>query len=98
MDNRHEFSHWRGHFKYSPLCQDCIVYCGQLDVYQQASELVEELAGIQVSDSTIQRMCIYYGDLLGDRLYDEAGRKAALSDLTNSEEASEQIKATSVSC
>lgn len=62
----------------------------QADTIAMSPMLVPRTARSQTS--------VYYGDLLGDRLYDEAGRKAALSDLTNSEEASEQIKATSVSC
>lgn len=66
------------------MCQDRILYCGQLDVYEQASELLKELADLQVSDSTIQRMCVYYGDLIGDQLYDKENRKFALSSESDS--------------
>ena len=80
MHNQHEFSYWPGAFKFSPLCQERILYCGQLNVYQQASELLTELADIQVSDSTIQRMSVHYGALLGESLYDADQRKAAIEE------------------
>ncbi|MEM1220247.1 MAG: UPF0236 family protein [Bacteroidota bacterium] len=73
----HEFAQWPHNFKYSPLCQDRILYCGQLDVYDQASRMLKELCQIQVSDSTIQRMCVHYGDLLEQDLYDVDKRQAA---------------------
>ena len=82
MNNQHAFSGWPGAFKFSPLCQERIVYCGQLDVYEQASELLAELADIQVSDSTIQRMSVHYGELLGEQLYDSHQRKAAIAEQT----------------
>lgn len=78
MDTKHEFSQWPGNFKYSPLCQDRIVYCGQFDVYEQASELLHELSGIEVSDSTVQRMCVHYGEKLGSDLYNPEKRQQAV--------------------
>lgn len=84
INNQHPFSHWPGAFKFSPLCQERILYCGQLDVYQQASELLVELADIQVSDSTIQRMSVHYGELLGKDLYDAHQRKAAIAEQSES--------------
>ena len=78
MNKSHEFSHWAGGFKYSPLCQDRILSCGQHEAYQQASELIEELSQIEVSDSTIQRMCVHYGELLEGDLYDADKRQSVL--------------------
>lgn len=78
LSSGHTFSHWPGKFKYSPLCQEQIVYCGQIEVYEQASQLAHRLAGIKVSDSTIQRMCTHYGQELGEDLYDADKRQAAL--------------------
>jgi hypothetical protein len=86
MDAQHEFSRWPGRFKYSPLCQERILYCGQSDVYEQASELLAEVGDIQVSDSTIQRMATHYGTLLGEELYDAEKRKEALLSPAKEEE------------
>lgn len=83
MDKEHEFSTWPGNFKYSPLCQAQILYCGQLGVYQEASEILERLSSIEVSDSSIQRMCTYYGDQLGEDLYDAESRRAAIESVSD---------------
>lgn len=82
MDKEHEFSSWPGNFKFSPLCQSQILYCGQLGVYEEASEILQRLSGIEVSDSSIQRMCTYYGDQLGQGLYDTEKRKEAIDSVS----------------
>ncbi len=40
------------------------MYVGQLEVYEQASELLERLTGVRVSDSTIYRMAGHYGQAI----------------------------------
>lgn len=56
LDKQDRFCAWPGRFKASPLLQERIVYVGQLEVYEQASELLERLSGVRVSDSAIYRM------------------------------------------
>ncbi len=44
---------------------------GQLQAYEQASELLEVLTGTRVSDSTIYRMAGHYGQAIEEELYQE---------------------------
>ena len=44
------------------------------------------MAHIQASDSTIQRMSVHYGKLLGEELYDADKRRAAITEQTKSTE------------
>lgn len=69
MAKEHPFSEWPNGFKSSPLLQEKIVYVGQLEVYEQGSELLDRLAGVSVSDSTIFRMATYYGQTIEQELY-----------------------------
>lgn len=91
MSKEHAFSNWPGNFKYSPFCQSQILYCGQLGVYEEASEILERLSGIEVSDSSIQRMCTYYGDGLGERLYDPAKRMEAIESVPAAQSVQEDV-------
>jgi hypothetical protein len=76
MNKSHRFCACSGRFKASPLLQERIVYVGQLQVYEQASELLERLAGVQVSDSTIYRMAGHYGQAIEEELYEERPAEA----------------------
>jgi hypothetical protein len=52
------------------------VYVGQLEVYEQASELLERLTGVRVSDSTIYRMAGHYGQAIEQELYEQRPAEA----------------------
>ena len=71
LSKDHPFCKWPGGFKASPLLAERIVYVGQLQVYEQGSELLERLAGVSVSDSTIYRMANHYGQAIEEELYQE---------------------------
>lgn|GEM_PF-3949871 len=42
---------------------------GQQCPFDEASMLLQRLAGIDLSDKQIERLCHYHGQLLGDELY-----------------------------
>lgn len=48
----------------SRYLQDRVCYVGQGDVYEEASESLKELLGIEVSHTQIERICECYGKLL----------------------------------
>lgn len=48
----------------SRYLQDRVCYVGQQDVYEEASESLKELLGIEVSHTQIERVCECYGKLL----------------------------------
>ena len=48
----------------SRYLQDRVCYVGQQDVYEEASESLKELLGIEVSHTQIERVCESYGKLL----------------------------------
>lgn len=71
----HTFSEWPNNFKCSPYLQEKIVYVGQLETYEQSSELLKRLANVEVSDSSIFRMVNYYGRKIESTLYGAAPDK-----------------------
>ena len=44
-----------------------MLYVGQGAVYEEGSELLAELVGVEVSGKQIERLCHYFGELLGER-------------------------------
>jgi len=48
----------------SRYLQDRVCYVGQKDVYEEASSCLQELLGIEVSHTQIERVCECYGKLL----------------------------------
>jgi len=55
----------------SPYLQDIAAYTGQSECYESSSELIEKLLGIQISDSTIHRVCQRWGDVSEKLLTEE---------------------------
>lgn len=56
-------------FRSSPYLQELACYAGQHAPFDEASELLARLAGIELSDKQIERLCHYHGQLLEDELY-----------------------------
>lgn len=66
-------------FAISERVQRLCCLAGQAEVYGQASELLHEIGGIDISGMQIQRVCTHYGSLLGPLA--EAGCEAAIPSL-----------------
>ncbi len=64
ISNNEPFSHHPNGFGVSPYLQEKLIFLGQMEVYQQASEVVEKLLGLSVSVSQIYRLTTYYGQAL----------------------------------
>jgi hypothetical protein len=56
-------------FRSSPYLQELGCYVGQHCPFDEASELLARMAGIDLSDKQIERICHYHGQLLEDELY-----------------------------
>ncbi len=56
-------------FRSSPYLQQVGCYVGQQCPFDEASELLKQLMGINLSDKQIERICHYHGQLLEDELY-----------------------------
>lgn len=53
-------------FSISPHFQQTLCLVGQSQVYAEASEMIEELLGVDVSSMQIQRVCNHYGEVLDE--------------------------------
>ena len=61
IENSHPFSTGKNGFQISPLMQEKIVYVGQMDCYENCSEVLEKLSGVQVGATQIYRLTDAYG-------------------------------------
>lgn len=59
--NDEPFSEHPNGFGISPYLQEKLVFLGQLDVYDQASQLTQKLLGLSVCTSQIYRLTTHYG-------------------------------------
>jgi hypothetical protein len=51
-------------FRQSAYLQELALYTGQYAVFDEASELLRRVGGVELSDKTIERLCHHYGELL----------------------------------
>lgn len=58
-------------FRISPYLQELGCYVGQQAPFDEASLLLNRLAGVDLSDKQIERLCHYHGQLLEDELYED---------------------------
>ena len=56
-------------FRSSPYLQQVGCYVGQQCPFDEASDLLKRLMGIDLSDKQIERICHHHGQLLEDELY-----------------------------
>lgn len=77
--NEHPFSQPVQGFKVSPYMQERITLVGQMEVYSQASQSLENLLRVSASTSQVYRVADTYGALIREDLLDvpEAGPVAA---------------------
>lgn len=59
--NHHPFSQGKNGFQISSLLQEKMVYVGQMDCYENCSEVLEKLSGVQVGATQIYRLTDLYG-------------------------------------
>jgi hypothetical protein len=57
-----------GVFKISPFFQETICYFGQKEVFEEASESIKRLRGVEVNAKQIERVCHHYGEVLEKEL------------------------------
>ena len=62
--NSESFSHHPNGFGVSAYLQEQLVYLGQLETYEQASEIAEKLLGLCLSTSLIYRLTCFYGQAI----------------------------------
>lgn len=60
---RHDYSECLKGARYSPYMKELIIFAGQGECYEQASETLEKFTGVKVSDSSIYRITCEYGSL-----------------------------------
>ncbi len=51
-------------FQMSPYLQELVVFCGQNHVFEDASEQLERLAGVEVTAKQVERLTHAYGELI----------------------------------
>jgi hypothetical protein len=54
-------SHHPNGFGVSPYLQEQLVYLAQMETYQQASQIADQLLGLSISTSQIDRLTCFYG-------------------------------------
>ena len=59
--NQHPFSEGKNGFQISPLLQETMVYVGQMECYENGSEVLKKLSGVEVGATQIFRVTDYYG-------------------------------------
>lgn len=64
--NDHPFSGGKNGFQISSLLQEKMVYVGQMDCYENCSEVLEKLSGVQVGATQIYRLTDLYGKGIED--------------------------------
>ena len=74
-------------FGISSRLQEIISLLGQSQVFEEASEILEELTGVIISAKQIQRVSEYYGDKLEDlnKAYDQGLKPAPVLDIPPSD-------------
>ncbi len=64
IGNQSDFSRGKNGFQISPFLQEKMVYVGQLDCYDQSSELLRSLMNVEMSSCQIYRVTDTYGEKL----------------------------------
>ena len=60
----------KGNFRQSPYLQETALFLEQSEIFMDASELLERLSGIDLSDKQIENLCHHYGGVLEDECID----------------------------
>lgn len=79
LSKSHVLCHGTASFAISERVRRLCCLVGQAEVYGQASELLQEVGGIDISGMQIQRLCTHYGSLLDPLV--KAGCQAAIPSL-----------------
>lgn len=66
--NDHPFSKSKNDFQISPLLQEKIVYVGQMECYENCSEVLEKLSGVRMGATQIYRLTDLYGKDIEDKV------------------------------
>jgi hypothetical protein len=72
----HPLSTAPGGFKISPYLQECLCLAGTKMTFEEASEEVKTLKGIEVNAKQIERLCHHYGESLAQVNWGQAYNEA----------------------
>jgi len=64
ISNKHPLAQMANSFRMTPFLQDQVCFIGQKEVFEEGSETIFRLMGIDVSNKQIQRISEYYGQRL----------------------------------
>ena len=71
IPKKHHLCDTSNGFQMTPYLQDQVCYIGQKEVFEEGSETLERLIGVEVSNKQIQRVSEYYGQCLEDQTKQE---------------------------
>lgn len=71
VSKKHPLSETPNSFQMTPYLQDQVCYIGQKEVFEEGSETMERLIGVEVSNKQIQRVSEYYGQCLEEKAKQE---------------------------
>lgn len=80
------YSQHNPRFKLSGYVQETLCWVGQECVFDKASEAMERLCHLEVSDKQVERVCHYYGGLLEQEMLDKVASGATCQVPENQEE------------
>jgi hypothetical protein len=69
---KHPYSESVNEFQISPRMQQIMAYCGQLDIYEKSSEVLQEMLQIDISETQIFRVTDFYGKAVEPQVNAEA--------------------------
>ena len=64
VPNRHTISQMANNFRMTSYFQDQVSYIGQKESFEEGSETIKRLTGVDVSNKQIQRVSEHYGQCL----------------------------------
>lgn len=70
-ENHILYSQHNPRFKLSSYTQETLCWVGQECVFDKASEALEKLCHLQISDKQVERVCHYYGGLLEQEMLED---------------------------
>jgi hypothetical protein len=68
VPNKHPVSQMSNNFRMTPYLQDQVCYIGQKEVFEEGSETIQRLTGVEVSNKQIQRVSEHYGQCLEEEI------------------------------
>ena len=77
VPNKHPVSRSANHFRMTSYLQDNVCFIGQKDTFEEGSETIQRLMGIDVSNKQIQKVSEHYGQCLEESTLQQIGEENA---------------------